>query len=236
MQMKDNQQDYNLLNNDQIQVLVSGYFGDGHFYKSVDKYSTNSINLEYILLKKRLLGALANEYSEAINLGYKDNIIYTLTTKRNDIIRKIKENSIEENLSLLSEMGVAFWFYDDGSRHKRCNFYNLNTHFFSEEIQQDLFLPFFKENLGVTPKILKDVKKDGRVFSYLFFGKQNGAFEIASLLQKYPVKGYEYKLWSSETISKESKFRVELKHRGVVPTNGHQAARLFTKFTKEGII
>lgn len=50
---------------------------------------------------------------------------------------------IETALNLMDDLGVALWFYDDGSLHKTKLFYNLNTQAFSQEINQDLFVPFY---------------------------------------------------------------------------------------------
>ncbi len=94
-------------------------------------------------------------------------------------------------------MGVALWFYDDGSMHKNRYFYNLNTHAFSKEIQESLFVPFFNK-LGIFPKLATDNKKDGRSFTYLRIDIHDGAFEINNILRKYPIKSFNYKIWPEE--------------------------------------
>lgn len=211
-----NQQGCNL-NEKQVQVILTGTFGDGCIVlqkSGTSYYKTNSINKEYIDYKKELLGDIFSCQYENINQGFKNNTIYTLTTKHLLEITKIHALSIEEKLKKLNDLGLALWFYDDGSLHKKFDFFNLNTHIFSEEIQQDLFIPFFN-NLGMYPKILKDKKKDGREFSYLYFGKHFGTFEIMQILQKYPIECFKYKLWSSETIQKWSKLKAELKSRDI---------------------
>lgn len=216
MQRIDNQQDCNLTNN-QIQVLLTGTFGDGciRLEKSgTSVYITNCIHKEYIDYKSKLLEDLWSSNSSNINMGYKQNMIYHCRSKADIRITKIHNLSIEEKLSLFDELGLALWFYDDGSLHKRCNFFNLNTHAFSEEVHKDLLVPFF-ENLGMKPLILKDRKKDGREFSYLYFAKHRGTYEIMKILEKYPIDCFKYKLWSSETIQKWSKLQAELKSKGI---------------------
>lgn len=126
--------------------------------------------------------------------------------------------SIEKALSLLDELGIAMWFYDDGSLHNSKLFYNLNTHEFSKELQEDLFIPFFNK-YNIYPKITKEVKKDGRIFYYLRISKFEGSYEISNILNKCPVNCYKYKVWSSETIQKWSKLQVELKNQGIGVSN-----------------
>lgn len=213
----ENQQLYSLENN-QLQVLFTGMLGDGHL--TVPKtancnssYSTNCKHLEYINFKQNLLGKLAINTSVLEKNGYSQTRIYTLRTSCHKDITTIKKLSIEDIINSLDELGVALWFYDDGSLHKDKMFYNLNTHKFSKEIQEDLFIPFFNK-LNIFPKITKEVKKDGRVFYYLRISRFEGAYEISKLLLKYPIDCYKYKLWSSETIHYWSKLQAKLKSEG----------------------
>lgn len=220
MQKIDNQQDYNLnleLTNNQIQVLLTGTFGDGCITlekSGTSKYSTNCIHKEYIDYKTSLLEDLWSSNSEAIDQGFKQNVIYNCRSKASIKITKFNNLSLEDKLSLFTELGLALWFYDDGSLHKKNHFFNLNTHSFSEEIHRDLLVPFFNK-LGMKPDVYKDRKKDGREFCYLYFAKHFGAFEIMKILEKYPIDCFKYKLWSSETIQNWSKLKAELKSRGI---------------------
>lgn len=215
-----NQQDYNLTNN-QLQVLLSGYFGDGSITITENNkgiFTTNSIYKEYIKFKDELLGNLTTgRIRESVNRGFKQNLIYNIGTVRSDDIRVVYNLPIEKKLELLDDLGLALWFYDDGSLHKKNYFYNLNTHSFDEYTHYNIFVPYF-ESKGLHPKVFRDKKKDGREFCYLYFGKHFGAFEIAQLLEKYPFDCFKYKLWSSETIQKWSKLKAELKSRNMVIT------------------
>lgn len=218
-----NQQDYDLLGltNEQIQVLLTGTFGDGCIKlnpSNTSTFTSNCIHSEYRDYKSKLLGDLLSSERESINMGFKQNMIYHNLSKADIRITKLHNFSLEEKLDIMDNLGLALWFYDDGSLHHKNHFYNLNTHYFSEEVHKEVLVPFF-EKLGLQPKILKDKKKDGREFSYLMFGKHYGAFEIAELLQQYPVECYKYKLWSSETIQKWSKLKAELKSKGITVSN-----------------
>lgn len=216
-----NQQDFNFnLTNNQIQVLLSGMLGDGHIQTKNNissTYSTNSIFEEYIDFKLNLLGNLKGKKRTYINKGYKENLITYCSSRSSKEITKLNKLPIENKLKLLDNLGLALWFYDDGSLHKNYLFFNLNTQNFDKELQQSVFIPYFN-TLGMKPKLLADKKKNGKEFYYLYFGKHFGAFEIMKILSKYPLKCFEYKLWSSETIQKWSKLQTELKNKGIEVT------------------
>lgn len=208
------------LSNEQLQVILTGRFGDGTLSTPktcVDKslYITNCIHEEYINFKMKLLGNLASSKNYISKNGYSQKPIWEFHTHVSSDINKIKNMSIEEALSLMNDLGLALWFYDDGSLHKTKMFYNLNTQSFSEEINRDLFVPFLaKYNIMAKPTIER--KKDGREFWYLRVGRYEGAYKISQILNKYPVNCYNYKIWSSETIQNWSKLQEWLKSTGNV--------------------
>lgn len=203
------------LTNEQLQVLVSGKFGDGSLNtprseKSNATFSTNCIHEEYLKFKKHLLGDLSFNITSEINRGYKENIIYRLSTRASEDITKIRNMSIEEALKLIDDLGIALWFYDDGSLHKTKLFYNLNTQAFSEEVNRDIFVPFLKKfNINAIPTIER--KKNGKEYWYLRIPKYEGAYEVSQILSKYSLDCYSYKIWDSETIQKWSKLQAQLK-------------------------
>jgi hypothetical protein len=200
----DNQQLYS--KNAKLQLILSAYLGDGHLRK--DKKSlwiTNTIK-GLVQFKANLVG---KEIHSMINKGYGNKLLYTLYLK-DDLIRDICNNSLKENLNLLDDLGIALWFYDDGSLHKTKLFYNLCTHAFDYEEHVNILVPFFKSR-GITPVIRTERKKDGRLFYYLSFNKLEGAPLIANILKKWQIEGLEYKLWSSETIQKWSTLQEQWK-------------------------
>lgn len=217
----DNQQDYDLTL-EQQQVLLTGTFGNGCIREMVSGtsiYKTNCIYEDYMFFKYNLLGNLVSgNINKRINMGYKRNYIYTLYTKHSLEITKFNHQTLEEKLKLFTELGLALWFYDDGSLHKNKNFYNLNTQKFSQEVNEEIIKPYF-ESLGLRPKVLKEIKKDGRIFFYLYFKRHSGAYEITKILEKYPIDCFKYKLWSSTTTQKWGKLQAELKSKGISVTN-----------------
>lgn len=171
---------------------------------------TNCKYEEYIDYKKNLLGNLYKNKSYLEENGFSKTPIYILRSKSTNILLQYKSLDIQDTLSKLDNLGIALWFYNDGSLHKKSLFYNLNTQGFSKDIQEKYFIPFFN-NLGIYPKLQIERKKDGRIFWYLRINKFSGADKIACILNKYPISCYNYKGWSSETIQRWSKFQEELK-------------------------
>ena len=209
----DNQQLYQF-DNEQLQVLYTARLGDGCLATSNSNstyYVTNCKYKEYLLFKKSLLKDLFKNLSYREENGYCHTPIYILRSRSlTNELNIIKELDLSTVLKSLNELGIALWFYDDGSLHKNKHFYNLNTQKFSKEIQEEYFIPFFNK-FNIFPKITKETKKDGRVFWYLRIGKLSGAYEITKILEKYPINCYNYKRWSSETIQKWSKTQGSLK-------------------------
>ncbi len=188
-----------VLNNKQKQVIYSGILGDGCLLNSSIKRQTAAISYscifeEYIDFKKSILDNLANKVKFKENSGYKKGIIYTVSTFYSREIYNIGRMSLKELVYSLDDLGIALWIYDDGSLHKKSKFYNLNTHAFSEDIQREIFIPFFNSK-GIFPTIAYDRKKDGRSFTYLRINKTKGADTLSTLLKNYPINCFNYKIW-----------------------------------------
>lgn len=227
------------LSNEQLQVIVSGKFGDGCI--STPKtcidgsmYRTNCIYEEYIDFKSKLLGDLVSNKNFTLKNGFSQTPIYSLYTHVSSDITTIKNMDIESSLNLLNDLGIALWIYDDGSLHKTKLFYNINTQQFSEEINRDLFVPFFK-NYGINAKPTIERKKDGREFWYLRVGKYDGAYEISQILNKYNVNCFNYKIWSSETIQNWSKMQEHLKSTDMINCSNRTKSLILRKI-EQGII
>ena len=212
----DNQQ-LHILNNNQLQVFLTGRLGDGCIVTSNSNstyYTTNCKYKEYIDFKASLLGDLYKNARKQEENGFAKTPIYIMRSKSVSLLKEIKNLDIETVVNNLDKLGIALWFYDDGSLHKRKLFYNLNTHKFSKEINEEIFIPFFHK-YGIYPKLRIERKKDGREFYYLSIGKFDGAVEISKILEEYPVSCYNYKKWSSETILKWSKLQEKLKSEAI---------------------
>lgn len=229
------------LTEEQLQVILTGKFGDGclatnHLSKLHPEneypyyYMTSSVCLEYIQFKKKLLDDLCRrDILCDTNRGYKDNLIFRLTTVSHPQITQIAKESVDKSITRLTDLGVALWLYDDGSLHQKKHFYNLNTQSFSKEVNYDVFVPFFKDRYDITAIPTIERKKDGREFWYLRIRKYDGAFVVSELLSKYPVSGLEYKLIDKSLINKWNILKQDLIRDGVDVNSIHPktlAARL----------
>lgn len=226
----DNQQ-LNLFNREQLQVFLTSQLGDGCITKTNSNstyYITNCKFKEYVDFKCLLLGDMFKSKYLIQENGFSKTPIYVMRSKSSSLLQNVKQMSISDIVNQLDDLGVALWFYDDGSLHQKKLFYNLNTHKFSKEVQENVFIPFFNK-LGIYPILRTERKKDGRVFYYICIGKYSGAMKISQILSKYPIKCYSYKRWSSETIQKWSKLQEKLKSEGIEITklNNFQIGKLF---------
>lgn len=206
-----------IFNEEQLQVFLTSQLGDGCISTTNSNstiYSTNCIYEEYIDYKSSLLGDMFCCKQYLLKNGYAQKPIWLMYSKASKVLLDIKNLPIEDIVGNLTELGIALWFYDDGSLHKKKLFYNLNTHKFSKEVQEKVFIPFFN-SIGIYPKVRIERKKDGREFYYLSIGKFDGAMKISQILSKYYVKCYSYKIWSSETIQKWSKLQERLKSEAI---------------------
>ena len=208
----DNQQLYHL-SREQLQVFLTSQLGDGCIATSNSNstyYITNCKYEEYIDFKIALLGDWFKNKRRINKNGFAKTPIWEMRSKSSNFLLFVKNAQIDDIINGLDELGIALWFYDDGSLHKTKLFYNLNTHKFSKEIQERVFIPFFNK-FGIYPKLRTECKSDGRLFYYLSIEKYDGAAKISEILSKYPINCYSYKRWSSETIQKWSKLQERLK-------------------------
>lgn len=207
------------ITNEQKQIILSGIVGDGYLQfssKATHNVSMTftSIHKEYLEYKASFLGDLGYSITSTMNKGFKKNIIHKLRVFSDERLTNMSyKYNLKFLLTELDELGIAMWFYDDGALHKTKHFYNLSTHGFSEEEHIKYIIPFFKKN-SMFPKLRVERKKDGRILHYLSFNKYSGADKISSILQKYYVNCFNYKIWSSETIQKWSKLQEQLKSEG----------------------
>lgn len=177
------------ISNSDLQVILTGVFGDGCLHKRGNNhyYSTSSIHKTYINFKLNLFNQLKAMGPYKINnTGYKSRKIYSMYTQEDPQISVIAGNTIKGNLELMDDLGIALWFFDDGSLHAKKHFYNLNTQKFSREVHEEFLIPYFKKKWGAEPKLAQERKKDGRHFYYLRFNKTFPTTIISSLLEKYP--------------------------------------------------
>lgn len=134
------------LSKNALQVILSGILGDGCVSTTNSNstyFKTNCKYEEYIDFKSKLLGNMFKHKTRQEYNGYCQTPIFIMRSRSNFILKFIKNWSIQDILNNLNELGIALWFYDDGSLHKQNLFYNLNTHAFSKEVQKKIFYTIF---------------------------------------------------------------------------------------------
>lgn len=211
-------QKINLSSND-IQLILSGFFGDGCIFKHKKVKSHHihfsSISKKY-LRKKRLFGSdalisHAYDISSTMNMGYKKRRIYQFNTKSHPKITEILHWPIKQKLENLSELGLGLWFYDDGSLHQRKKFYHLYTNSFTIE-ENKIMIEYFQNAWGILAKLRFDRKKDGRCFPYLYFGVSVGE-QINKWLKTCSGHELDYKMLTGPTtILQGSRIQENSKH------------------------
>lgn len=179
--------------NEQKQAMLSGILGDGSLIKNGGgAMSFSCEHKEYMDFKKGLLGDLASEVKTVQNNGYKKGIIYTLRCKANDYGKLLFHYSFEDIMKEIDDLGIGMWLADDGSRHKKDNFYNINTHAIDRNIEEEILIPHLNKR-NIFPKVLTETKKDGRVFSYLYISKWRGGMELSRMIRNLNLSCYDYK-------------------------------------------
>lgn len=221
------------LSNEQIQLFLTARLGDGYIAQINSgkcNYRTNCKYKEYINYKIQLLGNLYSSQRCISKNGYAQTPIYEITSKSVKEISYFKTLSLSDILNQLTDLGIALWFYDDGSLHKSKLFYNLNTQKFSKEKNEQI-AEYFKQKWNIIAIPTIERKKDGRQFWYLRIRKYEGAFMISEILNKYYVNCYNYKIISSETIQKWSKLQEKLKSNGknIFQYNARQLSNMLKK-------
>ena len=193
------------LTNQEVQLIASSYFGDGYFKKPIGDYNMSitlgCVHKDYLTYKESLCkNLITTDIKNTDNsLGYnKKGRIYKLRICSCGAITEFYDLPLYKKLSLLDELGVAMWFYDDGSLHKNKYFYNLSTHSFT--LKEQMCILRILKRFDIDAVLTKEVKKDGREFTYLRIGRYEGSYEISKLMSMIPIESMAYKLWSSTTI------------------------------------
>ena len=104
------------LNENQLQVILSGILGDGCITTTNSNstlFITNCKYEEYIDFKISLIGDLfKNKRKQECN-GFCSTPIFIMRTKSDKRLEQMKNLSIETIIDNLSELGIALWFYDE---------------------------------------------------------------------------------------------------------------------------
>jgi hypothetical protein len=188
------------MENNLEQLLISGHLGDGHISPR-GFASFSCVHEEYMEFKASLIVENMKIHTRP-NLGYKKTSnITSITTRVSNEIKLFYSLELKDKVKNINELGLALWFYDDGSRHKKSNFYNINTHSFDRSDEENILIPLLNK-FNIFPQIYTEKKKDGRVFSYLYITKWKGGMEMSRIMRKLDLPYYKYKLIPVEIENK----------------------------------
>ena len=185
------------LNDDQLQLVIGSFLGDGHLAKlKSGRYRMSIIHgekqLEYCRWKANMFGISTFEYIE--KNGYAKKPAYRFTTKFFDIpdLPSTKEICPEWIIDKMDERAMAIWYMDDGNIGKNGNYIILNTQSFSIEAVERLIQKL--ETFSIYARIKYDKK-----YPTIYINNKSTK-RFLGLVGKYIHPSMKYKLHSTEYI------------------------------------
>lgn len=193
----DNQKSKLLLNDDQYQLVLGSFLGDGNLSKQ-SKFNTYRLRLAqgdaqlaYLKMKAKILNA--EKITKGVS-GYtgKNTINYVQTKTF------ILDKPIWDSLKDMDARALAIWYMDDGSLN---NSNNVSLHSNAFTYKEHLYLQeILKTNFN-----LDAVISSNKGYYYFLFNKENGTklltliadYVHTDLLHKTTIKGKEYS-WNSK--------------------------------------
>lgn len=190
-----------LYNPEQISIIVGSVLGDGTINKN-GTFTTSHTDKqkEYILFVQNLLGGTitSKEVTSTFPNGYSHiTILHTLTTKTTEQTKLLRElfyvknkKSIKNILPYLDEIGLAYWYMDDGSLIKpkgKTPYSVLYSMAFPYE-EQEILKQWFKDKFDLTVSINKNTDKWILQFSI------GETIKFQRLIAKYVPQSMRYKL------------------------------------------
>ena len=188
------------LNEDQQQVVLGSYLGDG----SLSEVSEGHFRLGFIhceaqknYLKQK--ADIFNRNKEDINYveenGYSGKPAYEFNTFAFGFpfqFEETKKNKInKEVLREIDERGLSIWYMDDGNYAKKSGYATLNTHAFTEN-SIELMLEMFKNKFNILGK-KRVVNRNNTTYYKIVFNRKN-SLKLFDLISKYIHKDLKYKL------------------------------------------
>lgn len=188
------------LNNDQYQILIGSFLGDGHIQTLKNGRYRLSITHgkdQYDYCKWKALMFGINDIRNIKNNGYSKKDACQFSTKTFYLFNelpKTKTSVPQWMLDDLDEKGLAIWFMDDGSINKKAFSSKISTDSFDEDSQQRIVLKL--KSMNIDCQYVKYKKS-----YYCIYINANGTKELISLIHKYIHKDLLYKLLPQQYIS-----------------------------------
>ena len=181
----DKQKTKLVLNEEQYQICLGSYLGDGHLDKR-SKYNTYRLRFTQGLKQKEYFLSKIDAFNldyDLIKSGYTNKLSILSSKTTNTFV--LKDDPFELVLKEISPLGLAIWYQDDGSF--QCN---TNVRLYSEAFtyEQNIKLQFM---LNTRFNILCDIKKDKKYY-YLSMDRDNSK-KFLSIVSPYMHPSMQYK-------------------------------------------
>lgn len=211
-------QTLDVINDDQLQIVLGSYLGDGH----LQKVGENRYRLKIIhgVKQKNYCEWKASMFNREVSFvkenGYSKKPAYQFSTKCFSLPYNMsgekKTSCAEWVVDKIDARGIAIWYMDDGNINKLKNNIKLYTCSF-DLASQNLFVKKFK-SLGIDCEIKED-KGVEYCYYYLNFNAENSR-KLMDLIRLYIHEDLNYKMNSltSENYSFNNKF---LPYRYIIP-------------------
>jgi hypothetical protein len=204
----------NLYNDEQMSVLVGTLLGDSCISsKSVISYGHSEKQKDYAEFKQKILGGdghigkvYKTEWGACV--GYTTRVT-AQTHKIAEMVRHEGSKKVENILHMLNEIGLAFWYMDDGV-YADCSYKQsrpnarLCTHGFTYD-QHLSMVETFKNRFGLEPKI-RTQNQNGNEYFFLEFLKDDSE-TFWKIVSKYIHESMDYKLPSEFRTEPENKHK-----------------------------
>jgi len=216
----ENQKIQLALNDDQLQVVVGSYLGDGSFQETaMNRYRLNIVHCEgqreYCEAKAELFNCKVREVKEN---GYAKKSAYCFSTKVFGFDEKIPKQKTfipQWMLDQIDARGLAIWFMDDGSATKKSRACKFHSECFDRE-SLERAVEMLKTKFNLTAYIRETHRKDtNKKYLYIQFRKKD-YLELCKIIAPYIHENLEYKICPELRSIEKYKWNNSFKNYGVL--------------------
>lgn len=213
------------LNDDQIQIILGSFLGDGHLSKhGLNKYRISERHgisqQNYCAWKADMFGVKPklvekNGYSQKPALSFASKLFGFKADFPSE-----KNTCPQWILDQLDERGLAIWFMDDGSTNKHIGGV-INTCSFDEETQIRLVAKLKSFGIDCEYRFYKykGKKKEGYYSIYL---NKTGYRKLCDIVRKYIHSDLYYKVYEACDETSCYKWNSKFKQHGVITVVGKE--------------
>jgi hypothetical protein len=189
------------MTNQEKQLIISSYLGDAYWMKQkrVLRIKFGGYVKNYLEYKQSLISTL--QHSKLWGSVNKKSILYEFTVGKNKILDSLKEENfwtVEKKLGGLNELGFALLMFDDGTYHRKNNYYCLSIGKVYSYNFANNFTNYINKKFNLRGTRHKTIGCKG----YFIQFKVHNTPTIANILNKFSNHDYKYKIPPPETIVK----------------------------------